>query len=102
MASTCHHQIFLSLFTYSPTKHFAFDQRMETDDLAAIQCYLRAKQGDLEKATDAVVYGPSTQNKIERWWRELLERLEYYFEDQLNSLVENGDYDSTDPENRYF
>ena len=41
----------------------------------------------------SVIHGPSTQNKIERWWRELLERLERYFKQQLNQLLENGDYD---------
>ena len=43
----------------------------ETDVMATIHCFLREKQGDLENPTDAVLYGPSTQNDIERWWRDL-------------------------------
>ncbi|XP_028405215.1 uncharacterized protein LOC114527710 [Dendronephthya gigantea] len=62
--------------------------------------YLRSQQGDLADATDSVIYGPSTQNKIERWWRELLERMERYFKRQLNSLVEEGEYDRDDDTHR--
>jgi len=53
------------------------------------------------KMQEAVLYGPSTQNKIERWWRELLERMERFFKDQLKALVESGDYDSSDQIDRY-
>ncbi|XP_078363116.1 uncharacterized protein LOC144647223 isoform X1 [Oculina patagonica] len=76
------------------------DRGTETDVMATIHCFLREKQGDLEKSTDAVLYGPSTQNKIERWWRELLERMERYFKDQLKSLVECGEYDASDQTDR--
>lgn len=38
--------------------------------------FLRAKYDDLDDPVDSVLYGPSTQNKIERWWRELLDRME--------------------------
>jgi hypothetical protein len=51
-------------------------------------------------ATDSVMYGPSTQNKIERWWRELLERMERYFKQQLNGLIEDGQYDRDDASHR--
>jgi hypothetical protein len=34
------------------------------------------KNGNLDDPLDAILYGPSTQNKIERWWRELLERMD--------------------------
>lgn len=78
------------------------DRGTETDVMATIHCFLREKQGDLEKSTDAVLYGPSTQNKIERWWRELLERMERYFKDQLKSLVECGEYDASDQTDRYM
>jgi hypothetical protein len=62
--------------------------------------YLRSEHGDLEDATDSVMYGPSTQNKIERWWRELLERMERYFKQQLNGLIEDGQYDRDDASHR--
>ena len=76
------------------------DKGTETTILATMHSYLRNQQGDLADATDSVMYGPSTQNKIERWWRELLERLERYFKHQLNSLVEDGHYDRDNPTHR--
>ena len=36
---------------------------------------------------DSVVYGPSTSNKIECWWRDLHHRLEQYFKSQLTTLL---------------
>ena len=72
------------------------DKGTETNILTTVHSYLRAKYGDLEDETDCILYGPSTQNKIERWWRELLERMERYFKAQLNGLLEDGDYDPTD------
>jgi hypothetical protein len=63
--------------------------------MATMHCFLRDQQGDLEDASSSIVYGPSTQNKIERWWRELLERMEMFFKMQLAELLESGDYDPT-------
>ena len=65
------------------------DRGTETGVMATIHCYLRAQHGDLEDATESVLYGPSTENKIERWWRELLERMEAYFKSQLSTLLED-------------
>lgn len=76
------------------------DRGTETDIMATIQCFLRSKQGDLDDSTDSVLYGPSTQNKIERWWRELHDRMEKYFKSQLTSLAEGGHYDSSDQTGR--
>ncbi|XP_046862205.1 uncharacterized protein LOC124455590 [Xenia sp. Carnegie-2017] len=73
------------------------DRGTETDVMATIHCFLR---GDLHNALDAIIYGPSTQNKIERWWRDLLERMERFFKEQLKCLVESGDYDSSDQNDR--
>ena len=77
------------------------DRGSETDVMAIIHCFLREKQGNLENPTDAVLYGPSTQNKIERWWQDLHERMEKFFKDQLRSLVESGEYDSSDKTDSY-
>lgn len=77
------------------------DKGTETGVMATMHCFLRDKHGDLQNATDSVLYGPSTQNKIERWWRELLDRMERFFKQQLTTLVEDGDYDSTDETDRY-
>ena len=70
--------------------------------MAMMQMYLCDKQNVLEDANESVWYGPSTQNKIERWWRELLERLERFFKQQLSSLAEKGYYDSTSVVDRYY
>ena len=75
------------------------DRGTETDTMAAIHCKLHELCGtydDLEIIIDKFVkYGPSTANKIERWWRELHHRMEVFFKEQLRKLVEDGYYDST-------
>jgi len=76
------------------------DRGTETGVMATIHCYLRAQHGDLEDATESALYGPSTENKIERWWRELLERMEAYFKSQLSTLLEDGLYDPQDEKDR--
>lgn len=76
------------------------DRGTETGIMATIHSFLRSKTGDLEDATESVLYGPSTQNKIERWWRELHERMENFFKIQLSSLAEDGDYDPTEETDR--
>ena len=50
----------------------------------------------MEEATDSILYEPSTQNKIDRGWREVLERMKQYFKQQLNQLVEEGEHDPND------
>eukprot|EP00794_Sanderia_malayensis_P021011 gene21011-23063_t len=52
----------------------------------------KLSHGDMDPV-DTVMYGPSTSNQIERWWKELHERLETYFKDQLRNLKEEGCYD---------
>ncbi|KXJ10648.1 hypothetical protein AC249_AIPGENE23912 [Exaiptasia diaphana] len=79
-----------------PSVKIRVDKGTETGVMGTMHCFLRAKHGDMEDPSDSVVFGPSTQNKIERWWRELLERMERFFKKQLSSLIENGDYDSSD------
>ena len=76
------------------------DKGTETGVMATMYCCLRENYGDLEDPTESVLYGPSTQNKIESWWRDLLERMERFFKDQLSSLIEDGEYDSTDEKDR--
>ncbi|XP_078377682.1 uncharacterized protein LOC144660830 [Oculina patagonica] len=76
------------------------DRGTETGIMATIHSYLRAQCGDMEDGTDCVLYGPSTQNKIERWWKDLLERMERFFKSQLSTLVEDGDYDASDDNDR--
>ncbi|ESO95930.1 hypothetical protein LOTGIDRAFT_175038 [Lottia gigantea] len=68
------------------------DRGTETGDLTTIHCYLLDKKLDDMDVTDCILYGPSTENKIERFWRELHHRLEIYFKRQLSSLLESGAY----------
>jgi len=68
----------------------------ETGKMAATHSYLISKQDFFENHVDSVVYGPSTTNNIERWWRNLHERLEAYFKQQLKTLLEQRDYDPCD------
>lgn len=67
-----------NLFTVLPD-NIHIDQGTETDIMFTMHCFLCAKQGDLEDATESILYGPFTQNKIERWWRENLDRMERFF-----------------------
>ncbi|PFX12836.1 hypothetical protein AWC38_SpisGene23140 [Stylophora pistillata] len=71
-------------------------QRFRNWDYGNNAHFSHAQYDDQDDPVDGVLYGPSTQNKIERWWRELLDRMERFFKSQLSSLVENGDYDPSD------
>lgn len=77
------------------------DRGTETGVMCTIHSYLRAQHGDVENGNNCVLYGPSTENKIERWWRELSHRMEGYFKDQLKSLLEDGYYDPSNEIDRY-
>lgn len=77
------------------------DRGTETGLMCTIHSYLRAQHGDVENGDDCVLYGPSTENKIERWWRELSNRMEGYFKNQFKSLLEDGYYDPRDENDRY-
>ena len=86
---------------WSYYNNFKVNRGTGTGVTATIHSFLRDKNGDKQNATDSVLNCPSTQNKIETWWRELLDRMEEYFKKQLTSLVEDGEYDSTDETDRY-
>eukprot|EP00794_Sanderia_malayensis_P001035 gene1035-361_t len=85
--------------------HFVLPERIRIDKgtdtgvLATIHCYLKDKVSNNEDVTKSVLHGPSTE-KIERWWRELLDQLERYFKHQLKDLLESGDYDLTNKDDR--
>ena len=86
------------------TKRLPFNIRMdhgtETEKLGAIHAFLHDNIGDLDDSTDSVIYGPSTTNKTERWWRDLHERMEMYFKQQLSELLQTGSYDPNSVTNR--
>ena len=57
--------------------HFLrLDRGTETGLMATMHSYLHQNQGYHKDPTDLIKYGPSTSNKIERWWRDLHERME--------------------------
>ena len=58
----------------------------ETGKLATIHVYLLNQHGLMDDPTDSIIYGPSTSNKIERWCRDLHERLEAFFKEQKRSF----------------
>ncbi|XP_066912421.1 uncharacterized protein [Clytia hemisphaerica] len=76
------------------------DKGTETGTMATIHSFLREKQNDLEEPGDSIIYGPSTSNQIERWWREHHERLEKYFKDGLVWLKEENHYDPSNSKHR--
>eukprot|EP00794_Sanderia_malayensis_P000002 gene2-21645_t len=77
------------------------DRGSETGTMATIHAYLHNKLNTNIDPADSVIYGPSTSNQIEHWWRELHERLELYFKDQLRWLKDQGHYDPTDERHRF-
>jgi len=81
-------------------KILRIDRGTETDMMATLHCYMHQLVSNSDDNTqfieNNIFYGPSTANKIERWWRELHYRLECYFKTQLAWLLDNGYYDQTD------
>ena len=69
------------------------DHGTDIGKLAAIHAFLRGKIGNMEDAAECVVYGRSTSNKIERWWRDLHEKMEIYFKTQVSRLRQRRCYD---------
>lgn len=80
------------------------DRGTETDTMTTVHCYLHQLSGTFDSVDEliqhCVMYGPSTANKIERWWRELHHRMESYFKEQLSDLLNNGQYDQTNQRGR--
>lgn len=68
--------------------------------MATMHAYLRQGHGDMDPA-ETVIYGPSTSNQIERWWKELHERLEKFYKQPLNWLKDQGYYDPHNEIHRY-
>ena len=76
------------------------DKGAETVDMVTMHSYLLSQHFGIEDSENCVIYGPSTENRIERWWKELSERLERFFKDQLSTLLEEGDYERDNPTHR--
>jgi hypothetical protein len=80
--------------------YLRIDKGTETGKMATLHVYLVNKYDVIENPIQAIIYGPSTSNKIERWWRDLHERLEKYFKIQLAQLLRDRQYDPHDMLNR--
>lgn len=74
-------------------RYLRIDKGTETGKMATLHVYLINTKGVMDDPVDSVIYGPSTSNKIERWWRDLHERLELYFKVQLTQLLRANEYD---------
>lgn len=75
------------------------DKGTETGTLATLHAFLRRKHGDMAPE-DTVHFGSSTSNRIERYWKEIHERMEKFFKRQLLELLERGHYDPEDEDDR--
>eukprot|EP00111_Clytia_hemisphaerica_P017474 TCONS_00051711-protein len=64
-------------------RYLTLDKGTETGTMGTIHAYLIDKFGNFEDPVNAVLVGPSTSNKIERWWKELHERMEKFLKEQL-------------------
>ena len=73
-------------------KVIRIDRGTETDIMATIHAGLHLRLGTFGEEEDIVDkcirHGPSTANKIERFWKDLHERMEKYFKSHLKMLVE--------------
>ena len=81
-------------------RYLRLDKGIETGKMCTIHAYLVDKLGLFADPIDSVVYGPSTSNKIERWWRDLHHRLEQYFKSQLTTLLNSREYDPRNDQHR--
>ena len=68
-------------------RNLRVDRGTETGKMAMIHVFLLNQHGIMDDPTDSIIHVPSTSNKIERWWRELHERLEKFFKEQLVALL---------------
>ncbi|XP_078490351.1 uncharacterized protein LOC104266093 isoform X2 [Ciona intestinalis] len=75
----------------------------ETGIMATMQAYITNNiEASSISPMESVIYRKSTSNQIERWWRELHERLEKYFKEQLRYLKDHGLYDPQNVMDRHI
>eukprot|EP00794_Sanderia_malayensis_P008459 gene8459-9364_t len=77
------------------------DKGTETGTMGTMDAFLRSNHEDEIDPVDTIIYGPSTSNQIERWWKELHERLEKFFKVQLNESKNHAHYNPDDDVDRY-
>jgi hypothetical protein len=76
------------------------DKGTETGKMSTLHTFLVDKAGIMDDAVDSIIYGPSTSNKIERWWCDLHERFERYFKEHLAYLLQRRYYDPHNVQHR--
>lgn len=76
------------------------DRGTETGKMCTIHAYISDRLGLFDDPLDSIMYGPSTTNKIERFWRDLHHRMETFFKDQLRQLLDERSYDPHDLQQR--
>ena len=69
------------------------DRGTETGKLATMQAFLM-------NTTETVLYGPSTSNKLERWWSDMRKRREKLVKHQLCNRLEANDSNPHNPLDR--
>ena len=70
--------------------------------MGAMHALLRESHGYTNDPSECVIFGNSTANQIERWWKELHDRFEKYFKEQLSYLLDQGLYDQSNKVHRYI
>ena len=87
--------------TKTLSRRLRLDKGSETGVMATMHAFLRSFYEEIQNPEDGVQYGPSTSNRIERWWRDLHHSFEKYFKRQLQMLLEQGLYDQNNRTDRY-
>ena len=95
-------RLYFDLFNELETMpvYLRMDRGTETGKMASIHSYLMSGQNMVDNPIDSAVFGPSTTNKIERWWGDLHQRLEKFFTVQLQDLLGANEYDPANERDR--
>ena len=84
-------------------RYFRLDRgTTETTEMTAIHAYIHhlSQNISLDEASDTVIFGTSTANQIERWWKELHEKLENFYKPILERLLREMRYLPTNDTDR--
>ena len=70
-------------------RYLRLNKGTETTEMAAIHAYIHqvTQNISVDEASETVIFGPSTANQIERWWKELHEKLEIFYKPILDRLL---------------
>ena len=70
-------------------RYLRLNKGTETTEMAAIHAYIHqvTQNISVDEASETVIFGPSTANQIERWWKELHKKLEKFYKPILDRLL---------------